>query len=93
MVKVVGNSDPQHANQESIRGILYKNYNALKIKTALTIRDNGIHASNSAWEAMRDRLIWHHGSQLMTDFLGSKLLNLQIKKMIFKFINKILLIL
>ncbi len=75
---VLGCSNPAAASPFSIRGAVNTDWRRLGLGGPPTLRDNGVHASSSALEAMRERLLWISGTLLETDPLGSALLAARI---------------
>jgi hypothetical protein len=75
---VVGHSDPILAQAESIRGKLYQQWGELGLASPPDRRDNCIHVSKSAFEALGERLVWCKDSLLFTDSFGSRLLSCNI---------------
>lgn len=76
--EVIGNIDPTKAQPGSIRHTISLDWEKLGLTQAPSLRDNGVHASSSAFEALRERLIWVKGSLLFTDLFGSRLLAARI---------------
>jgi len=54
--EVIGATNPATADEESIRGLLYERQQALGI--AVNYRENVIHASASAFEALIEKTLW-----------------------------------
>ena len=82
--EVVGNSNPAKAQPGSIRHAINLNWQKLGLPMAPSKRDNGVHACTSAFEALRERLIWMRGSLLFTDLFGSRLLAARIPSSVVK---------
>lgn len=71
----LGHTDPAKAAPESIRGILYRNAPAYKIRTGIDMSHNGIHGSAGPLEGMREIQIWLD-IPLSSTIMGKKLLEL-----------------
>jgi nucleoside diphosphate kinase len=56
--KVLGGTDPAEAPEDSLRGIVMKDWEALGLAKAPDVGDNGVHASASPFEAMAERVNW-----------------------------------
>lgn len=72
--EVIGDSDPAKASPTSIRGAIYSDWKALGLEEQPTRRDNCVHFSASAFEAMAERLVWLKGNVLFTDTLGTRMI-------------------
>merc|ERR1712129_535953 len=57
----------------SLRNIVYKDWQALKLKAVPNTGDNGVHASASPFEALAERANWL-GASLSTDSFGKALI-------------------
>ena len=75
---IVGDRDPSLAVSNSIRGTMYAEWERFGLKEPPTMRDNGVHVSSSALEALKERLMWVRGALLFTDVYGSRLLGAKI---------------
>jgi len=71
--KVLGGTDPKTADAGSLRNIIFKDWQALKLKAEPNTGDNGVHASASPFEALAERANWL-GADLSKDAFGKALL-------------------
>jgi len=71
--KVLGGTDPKTADAGSLRNIIFKDWQALKLKAVPNTGDNGVHASASPFEALAERANWL-GADLSKDAFGKALL-------------------
>ena len=71
---IVGSVDPAQAVGHSIRGQMFKRWKSLGLLEQPSMRDNCVHASVSALEGLRERLIWIPKALLYTDHFGARLL-------------------
>jgi nucleoside diphosphate kinase len=71
---LVGASDPARAEPSSVRGTLYASWTELGLPSQPSRETNCVHFSNSAFEAMVERLLFCKGAILFTDALGAQLL-------------------
>lgn len=71
--KVLGPTDPAEAPADSLRGIINADWEALGLKDAPNVGDNGVHASASPFEALAERMNWL-GVELKDDAFGAALL-------------------
>jgi len=75
---VVGATNPEDAAHGSIRRALLDDWTALGLDYAPSTKENGVHASASPLEALRERLSWLHGAApleaLSRDPFGAELL-------------------
>eukprot|EP00429_Kryptoperidinium_foliaceum_P067148 CAMPEP_0176053898 /NCGR_PEP_ID=MMETSP0120_2-20121206/26813_1 /TAXON_ID=160619 /ORGANISM="Kryptoperidinium foliaceum, Strain CCMP 1326" /LENGTH=1339 /DNA_ID=CAMNT_0017387359 /DNA_START=54 /DNA_END=4073 /DNA_ORIENTATION=- len=55
---VVGATDPATASPESIRGALYREWEAVGLKAQPDMLNNCIHASEGPLEGLRERMLW-----------------------------------
>lgn len=69
--KVIGATNPNAADPNSIRGFLCANQEKYGLK--VSYRDNIIHASASPFEGLVEKLTWLEGFDFNTDPLGVKL--------------------
>lgn len=76
--KVIGDSHPERADSQSIRGKMYQEWEELGLQKVPDRRDNGVHFSKSAFEGLADRLVWSKGVMMFTDPFGSRLLGINI---------------
>jgi len=72
--KVLGGTDPKTAEEGSLRNLVFKDWEALKLKAEPNTGDNGVHASASPLEALAERGNWL-GADLAKDPFGKGLLN------------------
>jgi len=56
--EVRGHANPALANERSIRGLLYRQWESIGLQSRPSIADNGLHASASPFEAMMERHVW-----------------------------------
>jgi hypothetical protein len=84
MQRVIGDSDPSHAQHTSIRAALYRDWKGALLYSEPTRLDNCIHMSCSAFEGLNERLIWTKGSMVFTDLFGSRLLAARFKSNMIK---------
>lgn len=71
--KVLGPTDPAKAPEDSLRGMIFKDWEGLGLKAAPNTGDNGMHASASPFEGLAERCNWR-GVTLKDDDFGKKLL-------------------
>lgn len=71
--KVLGGTDPKTADVGSLRNMVFKDWQALKLKSVPNTGDNGVHASASPFEALAERANWL-GTDLSKDPFGKALL-------------------
>jgi len=72
--KVLGPTDPAAAPADSLRGIIYKDWEALGLKGQPNTGDNGMHASASPFEGLAERANWLE-KPLAGDIFGKQLLD------------------
>merc|ERR1712194_780718 len=72
--KVLGGTDPKTADEGSLRNLVFKDWENLKLKAEPNTGDNGVHASASPFEALAERGNWL-GADLAKDPFGKALLN------------------
>jgi len=70
---VLGPTDPVSAPEDSLRGLIYKNWQELGLDSEPNVGDNGVHASASPFEALAERMNWV-GAKLEEDSFGASLL-------------------
>mmetsp|Transcript_112793 Transcript_112793/g.217247 ORF Transcript_112793/g.217247 Transcript_112793/m.217247 type:complete len:498 (+) Transcript_112793:51-1544(+) len=75
--KVLGPTDPSTAPPDSIRGMLYANWQALEITALPNTGTNGVHASASPMEGLYERMNWL-GIPCAEDPFGSYLLQIGV---------------
>merc|ERR1719409_2282147 len=56
--KVLGPTDPAKAPEDSLRGTILKDWEALGLQSAPNVGDNGVHASASPFEGFAERHNW-----------------------------------
>jgi CDGSH-type Zn-finger protein len=71
--QLLGPTDPADAPAGSLRGKIAAQWQALGLKTAPNVGDNGVHASASPFEALAERMNWV-GAALEGDAFGKALL-------------------
>lgn len=71
---VIGSTNPDEANEISLRGQLSRLWMELEMKGPLDIQNNGIHASSSAFEALVERSIWYKQSLKSDPYFGTRLI-------------------
>jgi len=71
--KVLGPTDPAAAPADSLRGTIFKDWQALGLKGEPNTGDNGMHASASPFEGMAERMNWLE-KPLAEDIFGKSLL-------------------
>ena len=71
--KVLGGTDPKTADPASLRNIIFKDWQELKLKYVPNTGDNGVHASASPFDALAERANWL-GADLSKDPFGKALL-------------------
>merc|ERR1719464_2299714 len=71
--KVLGPTDPTKAPADSIRGMIYADWEKLGLASAPNTSDNGVHASASPFEGLAERMNWL-GYRIEDDVFGSRLL-------------------
>merc|ERR1711990_1174199 len=81
--KVLGPTDPTEAPADSLRGLIFKDWEALKLKAVPDVGDNGVHASASPFEALAERCNWL-GEDLSADAFGQFLLGAGITEQFLK---------
>jgi hypothetical protein len=74
LTQFIGDSDPATAFDMSLRGILFRDWEKLGLKTQPDRRDNCVHISCSALEGLNDRLTWIKGAMLFTDPFGMQMI-------------------
>jgi len=72
--KVLGATDPKTAPEDSLRGLMYAQWEELGLKCQPDIADNGVHASASPFEALAERMNWI-GLKAHEDAFGQLLLH------------------
>jgi len=73
-LKVLGKTNPAEAHKDSIRGIIYADWEKLGLPEQPDTGDNGIHGSASAFEALIERMNWC-GDELKSDAFGRLMLD------------------
>jgi len=71
--KVLGPTDPASAPADSLRGTIFKDWEALGLKAQPNTGDNGMHASASPFEGLAERNNWL-GAAVAEDLFGKQLL-------------------
>lgn len=71
--KVLGPTDPADAPADSLRGTIFKDWEALGLKAVPNTGDNGMHASASPFEGLAERNNWL-GAAVAEDLFGKQLL-------------------
>jgi len=71
--KVLGPTDPATAPQDSLRGMILKDWKSLGLASEPNVGDNGVHASASPFEALAERMNWL-GHRADRDPFGSVIL-------------------
>jgi len=71
--QVLGPTDPAKAPEDSLRGNIFKNWEALGLKSEPNVGDNGMHASASPFEGFAERLNWLQ-APVKDDIFGKQLL-------------------
>merc|ERR1712083_803810 len=71
--KLLGGTDPKTAEAGSLRNTVYKDWQALGLKSVPDTGDNGVHASASPFEALAERANWL-GASIEGDAFGRALL-------------------
>ena len=64
--KVLGPTDPATAPEDSLRGIINKDWQSLGLAEAPNVGDNGVHASASPFEGLAEKMNWL-GQESATD--------------------------
>jgi len=57
-LEILGRTDPSEAEKDSIRGLLYAQWEKLGLSQKPGIGSNGIHGSASAFEALIEQMNW-----------------------------------
>jgi len=70
---IIGDEDLQTAKSTSIRGIIKKEWKNLMCKLPPTNHNNVLHASKSAFEALKERVLWYGNNSIFNDILGGRL--------------------
>jgi len=73
-LRVLGKTDPSQADQFSIRGLIYTDWQKLGLSKQPETGSNGIHGSASAFEALFERINWC-GGELKEDSFGKVMLD------------------
>jgi len=81
---VIGDRSPHLSRRISLRGSIYVDWEQLGLAQRPCLRDNGVHGSLSAFEALAERHIWLKSHLLFTDLLGSKLLSQRVPSSVVK---------
>jgi len=71
--EVLGGTNPKDAHGESVRHLIYAEWEQLGLKSCPNTGDNGVHASASPFEAMAERNNWL-GASLMRDYFGKAMM-------------------
>merc|ERR1719229_1606978 len=71
--KLLGGTDPKTADAGSLRNTIFKDWQALGLKSVPNTGDNGMHASASPFEALAERANWL-GASITSDGFGRALL-------------------
>jgi Ca2+-binding EF-hand superfamily protein len=71
--KVVGPTDPTQAPTDSLRGIIFNDWQALGLAEQPNVSDNGVHASAGPVEGLAERITWT-GATVEGDSFGKQLL-------------------
>jgi len=56
--KLLGPTDPKDAPQDSLRGLILRDWKNLGLKSEPNVGNNGVHASASPFEGMAERMNW-----------------------------------
>lgn len=72
--KVLGPTDPAKAPEDSLRGTILKDWEALGLQSAPNVGDNGVHASASPFEGFAERHNWL-GLETKDDVFGKQMLD------------------
>ena len=72
--KGLGGTDPAEANEDSIRSMIYKQWEELGLKAQPDVGDNGMHGSASPFEASSELVNWT-GASFDKDLFASQLIN------------------
>lgn len=75
---VVGCRDPSMASHQSIRGVASREWKALGLAAAPTVRNNCVHVSDSSFRAFADRLVCVPGALLYSDVFGCNLIKAKV---------------
>jgi hypothetical protein len=78
MEEVVGVAHPKDSHISSIRGCIYSTWEKFGLKYPPSVKDNVVHVSSSAIDALKERLLWMRGAVMYTDIFGSRLLSSKI---------------
>jgi len=76
---VLGPTDPAKAPADSLRGVVYRDWQKLGLKSEPNTGDNGVHASASPFEALAERMNWL-GYTADNDTYGKQLLRMGVTK-------------
>jgi nucleoside diphosphate kinase len=77
--QVLGPTDPAKAPKDSLRGMLYENWQEYGLSSAPNTGDNGVHASASPFEGLAERMNWL-GYKADNDAYGRVLLKAGVTK-------------
>lgn len=80
---LLGPTDPVTAPTESLRGLVYKDWESLGLSSIPNVGDNAVHASASPFEALAERLNWL-GADVQSDSFGKLLLESGISEEVIK---------
>jgi len=81
--ELLGPTDPADAPAESLRGLVWKNWESLGLAYQPNIGDNGVHASASPFEALAERMNWLE-TDIKSDTYGKLLLEAGIPEKVIK---------
>jgi len=77
--KVLGPTDPAQAPADSLRGLIYANWEKYGLKSQPNTGDNGMHASASPFEGLAERANWLQ-AKVADDIFGKQLLAAGMKE-------------
>jgi len=73
--KVLGETDPTTAPEDSLRGMFFKDWEKYGLKSVPNVGDNAVHASASPFEALAEKMNWI-GMKAEDDAFGKQVLAL-----------------
>jgi nucleoside diphosphate kinase len=77
--QALGPTDPADASPKSLRGTIYRDWQALGLASQPNVGDNGVHASASPFEALAERSNWL-GASIVEDSFGKAALDAGISE-------------